>query len=198
MLKQVVENTGRVADETLADSGYDTAESLAKAEELGASVLVAQKIDPDQVGPYHLARFTYDEQAETVRCPIGQELRKVGEATHHAKPSPLRRYRCEVWENCPVGQSCSKNGPRVVEFGPHYGAVQRQREKRANPDNKKRLRRRSEIIERLFGQTKWNDGFRRWTYRGKPKVGAQWTMICTAINLRKIIAMLQPATFAAV
>lgn len=196
MLEQVIENTGRAAEETLADSGYDTAESLAKAEELGASVLVAQKIDPAQVGPYHLARFTYDEEAGTMHCPIGQQLRKVGLAKHHEKPHPLTRFRCGAWKTCPVGRSCSKDGPRVVEIGPHYGAMQRQREKRANPDNKKRLRRRSEIIERLFGQTKWNDGFRRWTVRGTEKVGAQWTMICTAINLRQIIARLQLAAFA--
>jgi hypothetical protein len=79
----------------------------------------------------------------------------------------------------------------VVELGPHYGAVQRQRKKMADPDNKKSLRRRSEIIERLFGQTKGNDGFRRWTFRGTKKVAPQWSMICTAINLRKIISALQ-------
>jgi Transposase and inactivated derivatives len=197
MLEQVVDNTGRTAEETLADSGYDTAESLARAEELGASVLVAQKVDPDRVGPYHLARFTYDEQEGTVHCPLGQQLRKVGEAKHHAKPHPLTRFRCDVWGSCPVGRACSKKRPRVVEVGPHYGAMQRQREKRRNPDTRKRLRRRSEVIERLFGQTKWNDGFRRWTFRGKQKVQAQWTMICTAINLRRIIANLQPAAFAA-
>lgn len=195
MLEQVRENTGSVAAETLADSGYDTAESLAKAEELGASVLVAQKIDPEKVGPYHLARFTYDEETGTVRCPIGEELRKLRATKHRDKPHPLTRYRCDQWKTCPVGRSCSKKRARVVEIGPHYGAMQRQREKRANPDNKKRLKRRSEIIERLFGQTKWNDGFRRWTFRGKQKVRAQWTMICIAINLRHLIAA-SPSTAA--
>lgn len=196
MLEQVLQNTGRVADQTLADCGYDTAESLAKAEELKASVIVAQQVNPATVGLYHLARFTYDEQAGTVHCPIGQKLRKVGVATHHEKPHPLTRYRCDVWASCPVGRSCSKDGPRVVELGPHYGAVQRQREKMADPDNRKSLRRRSEIIERLFGQTKGNDGFRRWTFRGTKKVGAQWTMICTAINLRQIIAALRLSVLA--
>lgn len=191
MLEQVRQNTGRMAEETLADSGYDTAESLAKAEELEASVLVAQSVNPDKVGPYHLARFTYDEQAGTVHCPIGQQLLKVGLTHHYEKPHALTRYRCEVWSSCPVGRSCSKKRARMIEVGPHYGAVQRQREKRASADNKKRLRRRSEIIERLFGQTKGNDGFRRWTFCGKEKVAAQWTMICTAINLRRIIAALQ-------
>jgi transposase len=195
MLEQVRENTGSLAAETLADSGYDTAESLAKAEAMGASVLVAQRVDPNKVGPYHLARFTYDEQAGTVHCPLGQELRKQGVTKHPDKPHPLTRYRCDQWASCPVGRSCSKDQARVVELGPHYGAMQRQREKRANPDNKKRLKRRSEIIERLFGQTKWNDGFRRWTVRGTQKVRAQWTMTCTAINLRQLIAAALPTGF---
>lgn len=188
MLEQVQQNTGRVAEETLADSGYDTAESLAKAEDLKASVTVAPKVKPDTIGPYHLARFTYDEQAQTVHCPIGQELKRVGETTHHEKPHPLTRYRCEVWKSCPVGRLCSAKKARVVEIGPHYGAVQRQRQKLSDADTKKRLRRRGEIIERVFGQTKGNDGFRRWTFRGIEKVGAQWSMICTAVNLRRLIA----------
>jgi len=188
MLEQVEQNAGRTADETLADRGYDTAESLARAEQVGAAVIVAQRVNPAKVGDYHLARFTYDEQAQTMHCPTGQQLRRVGRATHHRKPHPLTRYRCDVWASCPVGKQCSNKGPRVVEVGPHYGAVQRQREKLAGSDAQKSLKRRSEIIERLFGQIKGNDGFVRWTFRGKEKVQAQWTMLCTAINLRRLIA----------
>jgi transposase len=190
MLEQVKDNTGRTADQTLADSGYDTAESLANAEKLEAPVIVAQQFDPDKVGAFHLARFTYDEQAQTVHCPVGQELRKVSVVTHHEKPHALTRYRCDVWQSCPVAKQCSKNKARVVEIGPHYGAMLRQRSKRAEPDAKKCLKHRSEIIERLFAQIKANDGFTRWTFRGKLKVAAQFSMICTAINLRKLIAAL--------
>lgn len=196
MLEQVQQNTGGTAEQTLADRGYDTAESLAKAEQFNAPVVVAQRVNPEKVGPYHLARFTYDEHAQTVHCPTGEQLRRVGPATHHEKPYPLTRYRCEAWANCPVGRECSKKKPRVVEIGPHYGAVQRQRAKMSDPDSRKLLRRRSEIIERFFGQTKGNDGFQRWTFRGKQKVAAQWTMICTALNLRQLIALLHAGTLA--
>lgn len=196
MLEQVQQNTEGTAEQTLADRGYDTAESLAKAEELNAPVIVAQCVNPEKVGGYHLARFIYDEQAQTVHCPIGQQLRKVGRATHHEKPHALTRYRCDVWASCPVGKQCSKKRPRVVEIGPHYGAVQRQRMKISDPEIKKQLRRRSEIIERLFGQAKGNDGFQRWTFRGKEKVSAQWTMICTVLNLRQLIAALPLGTLA--
>jgi len=197
MLSQVEENVGSTAEVTLADAGYDTAESLAKAEELEATVLTAPRAALDKAGPYHLSRFTYDEETGTVHCPIGQELRYVSLTSHRDKPHPLKLYRCDVWKTCPVGRSCSKRNSRVVEIGPHHAARQRHRQKMANPDNRKCLKRRGEIIERVFGQIKGNDGFRRWLFRGEAKVAAQWTMICTALNLRKIIATLAsqaPAT----
>jgi hypothetical protein len=191
MLEQVQQNTGRSAELTLADAGYDTAESLAQAEELEAPVIVAQRNAVDKAGPYHLSRFTYDEEAGTLHCPIGQELRRAGLTHHYQKRHPLTRYRCDVWKTCPVARDCSKNKPRVVEIGPHYGAVLRHRQKIANdPDAKKSLRRRGPIIERMFGQIKGNDGFRRWLFGGEKKVAPQWTMICTVVNLRKIIASL--------
>jgi transposase len=190
MLTQVEENVGSIAEVTLTDAGYDTAESLAKAEELEATVLTAPRAALDKAGPYHLSRFTFNEEQGTVHCPIGQELRYVNVTRHRDKPHPLMIYRCDVWKTCPVGRICSKSQSRVVEIGPHHAARQRHREKMANPDNRKSLKRRGEIIERVFGQIKGNDGFRRWLVRGEAKVAAQWTMICTALNLRKIIGTL--------
>jgi transposase len=192
MLSQVEENVGAIAEVTLADAGYDTAEALAKVEELKATVLTAPRMALEKAGPYHLSRFTYDEENGTVHCPIGQELRYVGVTHHREKPHPLKLYRCDVWKTCPVGRSCSKSTSRVVEIGPHHAARQRHREKMANPDNRKSLKRRGEIIERVFGQIKGNDGFRRWLFRGEVKVAAQWTMICATLNLRKIIGTLTP------
>jgi hypothetical protein len=41
-------------------------------------------------------------------------------------------------------------------------------------------------VEPVFGIIKQVLGFRRWTVRGVENVRAQWFLICTAINLRKI------------
>ena len=47
---------------------------------------------------------------------------------------------------------------------------------------------RKEIVEHVFGIVKMIDGFRRFTVRGLEKAEAQWALICTAVNLRKLSA----------
>jgi hypothetical protein len=50
------------------------------------------------------------------------------------------------------------------------------------------LRRRRAIIEHIFGIAKGIDGFRRFTMRGLVAASAQWALVCTAINVRKLYA----------
>ena len=45
---------------------------------------------------------------------------------------------------------------------------------------------RKEIVEHLCGVVKGIDGFRRFTVRGLEKARAQWALVCTAVNLRKL------------
>ena len=45
---------------------------------------------------------------------------------------------------------------------------------------------RKEIVEHLFVIVKAVDGFRRFTVRGLEKARAQWALVCTAVNLRKL------------
>jgi len=52
--------------------------------------------------------------------------------------------------------------------------------------NKELLKARKAIIEPVFGWIKSNLGFRRWTVRGLENVKAQWSLLCTTINLKKL------------
>lgn len=51
-----------------------------------------------------------------------------------------------------------------------------------------RYRLRKQVVEPVFGQIKECLGFRRFLLRGKQKVTSEWSLICTAHNLRKLIA----------
>ena len=74
----------------------------------------------------------------------------------------------------------------MIEIGEHYEAVQRQREKRRDPEKKELLKQRKAIIEPVFGWIKNNHGFRRWTFCGLDNVRTQWSLLCTTINLCKL------------
>jgi transposase len=49
-----------------------------------------------------------------------------------------------------------------------------------------RYRLRKQVVEPVFGQIKQARGFRQFLLRGIEKVTAEWAMICTAHNLRKL------------
>lgn len=57
-----------------------------------------------------------------------------------------------------------------------------------NPDARSRYDLRKQTVEPVFGQIKEALGFRRFLLRGLDKVGAEWSVVCTAHNLRKLWA----------
>jgi transposase len=186
MLEQTEQNTGRVADVTVADSGYHNAEALGAAAEMGADVLVAVKQRKGKIGPYHASRFIYNEQADTVRCPQDQTLTREGTRRHKDKPHQLKTYRCRVSAACPVAALCSKEKKgRVIEISPHHAAVVRNRER---PGARALLLLRQIVAERVFAEIKETLGIRRWAFRGLTKVKTQWLMIGAAINLRRLLS----------
>jgi transposase len=188
MLGQVATNTGGTAETTLADCGYDTAEGLAGAERMHADVIVASKINLKSASPYHTARFRYDAERDQVECPRGEWLDRGHIQRHKDKPYPVTTYRCHV-TSCPVRSKCSRDPKgRVIEISPHHEVVQRNRKRLADAAARKLMRQRSAIVERIFAEIKETLGFRRWTVAGKEKAAAQWTLICTAMNLRRLIA----------
>jgi len=186
MVEQVQKNLGQAADETVADGGYKAPSELARAENLHQSVLVNLGKPSDGNGDYSAARFVYHEAEDHCVCPRGEKLpfwkEKKKDRVHL---TTARMYRCQSYADCPVRWQCSdsKNG-RSIEIGPHHGAVLRQRIKQQDPAKAELLKKRGQIVERIFGWIKQEMGFRRWTVRGLESVRTQWAMICTAINLR--------------
>jgi transposase len=186
MLEQVKDNLGRVADETLADGGYKAPSEMARAEQLGQSVLVNLGKPTDGDSVYSAARFVYNEAEDHCICPRSQILPFwKNKSKDRVQPTLVRLYRCQSYADCPVRWQCSpsKKG-RTIEIGAHYQAVLRQRLKQQDPEKAALMKKRGAIVERVFGWIKQEFGFRRWTVRGLDNVATQWALICTAVNLR--------------
>ena len=186
MLEQTEQNLGAVAEQTVADNGYQATTQSAKAEEKGYSILVNLNEPEDQ--PYHASRFRYDAEKDHCICPRGETLQFDGiKKRDKVQPYVVRVYRCTSYENCPVRWQCSESqSGRTVQIHPHHDVLLRQREKLKDERMRGLLKRRGAIIEPLFGWIKEPLGFRRWTVRGLEKVKTQWSLLCTAINLRRL------------
>jgi hypothetical protein len=151
------------------------------------NVLVSLRDEPDAKGEYSKAYFRYDAQDDVYLCPRGERLVQVGTNKSHATtPHPDVIYRCHN-KTCPVRAACTKD-PKGRKIRRTYGEEARERQAHQQQDPRMRvlLSLRKEIIEHLFGIVKGIDGFRRFTVRGLEKVRAQWALVCTAVNLRKL------------
>ena len=73
-----------------------------------------------------------------------------------------------------------------MERGECDASVELQIEKQRDVHRRNLLRRRGEIVEPVFGWIKGINKFLRWTFRGRESVNAQWQLICTVINLKKL------------
>ena len=60
------------------------------------------------------------------------------------------------------------------------------RGKLATPDGHAVYSRRKVIVEPVFGQIKEVRRFRRFSFRGLPRVAAEWLLICLTHNLLKL------------
>jgi transposase len=190
MLDKVKENTGGVAQENLADTGYFSSSQIGLAEERKYEVLVNA---PSNESPssrskiYHTSRFTYDEERDCCICPQGKDLPYVNTKVRGANHSAVRLYRCRGYRTCAHRSECSKGKRgRTIEISLHHKAIERQRAKRRDPLKKQLLSKRKTVIEPVFAWIKRHLGFDRWTVYGLERVRAQWAFVCTVLNMTKL------------
>jgi transposase len=192
MLEQTRENVGQTAADTVADQGYRSDRNIGQAEAQGDSVLV-QLFEREGEGAeaYHGSRFEYDPHTHGCRCPRGERL--VWKGWHKSRHGWMeRRYHCDGFRQCPVAKQCSPGQRgRQIFIGPYRGAVDEQRRRQSQSAEKDKLKRRKVIVEPVFAQIKHNMGFRRWTMWGLEGVQAQWAMLCTTHNLKKLLRLWQ-------
>jgi transposase len=193
MLDQVKETLGSVADENVADSGYYSTSQIGLAEKRKYEVLTSPPPSETtsekspEANAYHPFRFTYDEERNCCICPHGHMLTYHQKKIKGANKNEFMVFKCRDYKDCPHRWECSqaKNG-RTIEISVHYKAVERQRSKREDPEKKQLLGRRKVIAEPIFAWIKQHLGFRRWTVSGIDNVRAQWDLVCTVLNLKKL------------
>ena len=184
MVRQAEQNCGQPAAATVADSGYGHGVDIAQAAQQQVNLLVRPAGDAVAARRrFHAYNFHYEPERDRVRCPEGRDL--FFARNMKQKGQMVRIYRCDH-HDCPVRAHCTKDqrNRRFVEIWAHTSAVQAMRARIQEPQAAAQLRKRRQIVERVFGHIKQHEGWRRWTVRGLAAVQAQWALVCCAFNLR--------------
>ena len=139
--------------------------------------------------------FLYDEAADCYYCPMGNamEYKETKKYARSLGTVELRVFRCCECEGCPLAPECldpkAKRGRTVTRDG-YEPLREKMHAKMQTVEGTKTYNRRMHIGETPFAIIKGIMGVRRFLLRGLEKVRAEWRWVCTAYNLKKLIAAL--------
>jgi len=184
MIKQTEENIGAKIDEAKADSGYYSGQNLAdkSIQEIDSYIDDPNKkrIDNENY-KYDKINFKYDSENNSYICPEGKKLelqnKKDDKSTYKCNECAL----CEAKEEC-----CPKTKNRIIIRDKNEGLVEANREKIISENGAKKYQARMHTVEPVFGNIKYNSGFRQFLLRGLEKVQGEFNLMCIIHNLKKI------------
>lgn len=140
------------------------------------------------------AGFVYVRAEDAYYCPQGRKLPFHRAVTRRRRGDAVkvREYRCTSCRDCPLARLCRKDPasptPRTVLRDEHEPLREAMAAQMRTPEAKARYRKRWWMAETAFGYIKAVMGVRQFLLRGLEKVRTEWRWICTALNLRKLIA----------
>ena len=135
--------------------------------------------------------FVYDAEADCYRCPGGAVLHFVSE--RQQKGRRQRVYRSLACGECSLQRLCFENqrGLRQIYRDASEALAEQMAQRLEKASSKARLRRRRESVEPVFGNLKWNLGFRRFRLRGLSQVQGEFALLCMGHNVNKLFGLLR-------
>ena len=193
-LESIEKSAGQLPEKMSLDNGYQSGSNLEALEQAEVEAYVAvdrgekSHSEPlaDSTRALCRADFIYDEQADCFHCPGGQRLPLKSQGK-----DGTRCYQAEaaVCGRCPYYDRCCKSRKgegRTITTDSHEGLRRSMRERMEQADSKAIYKRRKVIVEPVFGHIK-NGGFRRFSVRGKDKVAGEFSLVCAAHNIKKMV-----------
>lgn len=204
MIENLEKNTGLLPKNCGADSGYGNEQNYEylKNRKIGNYVKFTY-FHKEQKKKYRENKFLvdnleYDKVNDEYICPAEKRLKYVytnKRKTQTGYEQTIKNYECEDCSDCLIKDKCTKaKGNRIIGINTklnfHKNLV------RKNLTSKKGLMMRSKRpveVESVFGQIKWNSGFKRFLLRGIDKVEIEWILLCLANNFKKLTNCKQKA-----
>ena len=188
-------NTSQKVDIILADADFGTFDSFEYMHKHNIRGYVPYR-DMNATfedKPYHKAHFIYDEQQDVYICPAKQALEFKSIRKDTKRNKQYRQYKTKACKTCPFKNQCcsSKRSPYRTILREVRQKLRDEMKRRLNSEEGKKIYlRRLHPIEAIFGHFKYNLGYTRFLLRGLDKVKAEFTLMCLAYNLGKIIKAL--------
>lgn len=179
-------------DEVFGDHAYGLGEIVREGALRGVSV--RSKVSVPKNGTLNKKHFHIDLDKQVVTCPNGHESKNpssvlVGDGSTNRVLS--FRFKKTLCRECPLADACGKNVKtkgRVIVLDLHEPEIQTLKSFNADPENRKRLRKRC-IVEGILSQLV-HMGLRQAHYRGIDGALFQMGQTVAAYNLQRLITLM--------
>jgi transposase len=191
---------GRQSREVVADSGYGNEENYEYMEGHGIEGYVKYPMFHTELkrgytgNPFLPEHLYYNQQEDYFVCPMGQHMTCIGQkrvASELGYVSLAKRYGAQNCSGCPLRCLCFKGkGNRTIEVNVKSRLYRDQAKQRLTGERGLYHRSMRPIEpEAVFGQMKHDGGFKRFHYRGRRLVEAEFATLAIAHNIRKMASM---------
>ena len=132
----------------------------------------------------------YDTERDEYICPNNKRLTYQYTQTDYSKlgyKKTIRKYTCEDCSNCLHKEKCTKSkANRSIQINLRLNELKAEMKEKLLSEKGIKLRKlRCIEPESVFGQIKWNGGFKRFLMGGFDKVSLEFGLIAIAHNFRK-------------
>ena len=187
----------KMPDTVVADAGYGSEENYHFMSEKGIDAYVKYnyfhkeqqpKFTPD---PFKSENFYYNKEHDYCICPMGQKMHRVDTQYTETKSGYVLEtacYRAIRCEGCPLRCLCfNAKGNRTIERNHRLSEYKRKaRELLCSEEGVRHRGQRSIEPEAVFGQMKYNMGYKRFRHFGTEKVFMDFSFFAIAFNIKKM------------
>lgn len=139
---------------------------------------------------FHKDNFSYDKTTDSFKCPDNRILGHKGsdfQKNKNGTVSYVRIYQSDNCDNCLLAEKCKKGKLRSIQVNRRLERYKQQARENLTSEKGIKLRKLRNIeVETVFGNIKWNYGFRRFLLRGIEKVNIEMGLLSLAHNFRKL------------
>ena len=187
----------KMPDTVVADAGYGSEENYHFMSEKGIDAYVKYnyfhkeqqpKFKPD---PFKSENFYYNKEHDYCICPMGQKMHRVDTQYTETKSGYVLEtacYRAIRCEGCPLRCLCfNAKGNRTIERNHRLSEYKRKaRELLCSEEGVRHRGKRCIEPEAVFGQMKYNMGYKRFRHFGTENVFMDFSFFAIAFNIKKM------------
>lgn len=187
MVRKSKEALGNRITRVKADAGYHSQENLERLREEVEEYLIndsnKRKVGREEY-KFDKVNFKYDRLEDVYICPNNKRLRFLKARKKRGKD--MRVYKCSECEGCRYQSECTRGKYREIYRRVGEEIVEQNRAKLLSKEGKEKYQKRMGTVEPVFGNIKFNLGYRYFLLRGKERARGEFNLMCIGHNIRKI------------